>query len=161
MSGQTQMTLSPWRRLAAALALFAILFAGTVSSLSHSMAMAATSSTMMAATVSGSAVHDTADQVSAAGHDHQSAKTSKIDATSAHEKGLPHDHDALATDGDSAPGNCDQGCILCKDCALCGLFAFGERPLTAFVAYHAGYALSVTQSRASLAPALPSEPPRV
>lgn len=161
MSGQTQMTLSPWRRLAAALALFAIMFAGTVSSLSHSMAMAATSSTMMAAMVSGSAVHDPADQVSTAGHDHQSVKISKIDATTAHEKGLPHDHDAMATGGDSAPGNCDQGCILCKDCALCGLFAFGERPLTAFVAYYAGYALPVTQSPASLTPALPSEPPRV
>ncbi len=160
MSGQTQMTLSPWRRLAATLALFALLFAGTVSSLSHSMAMAATSNTMITA-VSGSPGHDHADQASVAGHDHQGVKTSKIDATTAHELGLPHDHDAMATSGDSAPGNCDQGCILCKDCALCGLFAFGERPLTAFVAYYAGYALPATQSPASLTPALPSEPPRV
>lgn len=149
--GQTEMTLSPWRRLAAALALFALLFAGTVSSVSHSMAMAATSN-LMATDYTG---------LSATGQFHQGAGSAKTDAATAHEKGLPHDHDAMATGGDSAPGNCDQGCILCKDCALCGLFAFGERPLTAFVAYYAGYALPVTQSPASLTPALPSEPPRV
>lgn len=149
--GQTQMTLSPWRRLAAALALFAILFAGTVSSISHSMAMAATSNAMTT---------DHTDR-SAIGHDHQSAGTAKVYAATAHEKGLPHDHDAIATGDDSAPGNCDQGCILCKDCTLCGLFAFGERPLTAFVAYYVGYTLAVTHLLASLTPALPSEPPRV
>ncbi|WP_290809722.1 hypothetical protein [Ferrovibrio sp.] len=159
---RTQITLSPWRHFAATLALFALLFAGTVSSLSHSMAMAATSSAMIAGPgAAGLATHDHVDQFSAAGHEHQSVKTAKVDAATAHEKGLPHDHDAIATGGDSAPGNCDQGCILCKDCALCGLFAFGERPLTVFVAYYAGYELPVTRSPASLTPALPSEPPRV
>lgn len=149
--GQTEMTLSPWQRLAAALALFALLFAGTVSSVSHSMAMAATSNVM------------TTDHTgrSAAGHDHQGVGAAKTDAATAHEKGLPHDHAAMATGGDDAPGNCDQGCILCKDCALCGLFALGGRPLTAFVAYSADYTLQATQSPASLTPTLPAEPPRV
>ncbi len=163
MSRHTHATLAPWRRLAATLALFALVFAGTVSSISHSMAMAVTNVASMNAIIAATAEssHDHADRASASSHDHQSAKVVKIDAATAHEKGLPHDHDAMASSDSGASGNCDQGCILCKDCALCGLFAFGDRPLTVFVAYYAGYALPVTQLPASLTPALPSEPPRV
>lgn len=161
MSGQTKIVLSPWRCFAASLALFALVFAGTLASLAHSVAMAATSITMMTASTVGSFPQDHSGQAAGVGHDHKGAEPARINAGIAQEMSLPHDHNAVAKDGENTPGNCDQGCVLCKDCALCGLFAFGERPMAALIAYYVGYALPMTQSPAGLTPALPSEPPRV
>lgn len=155
--------MAPWRRIAAVAALIALLFAATVSSISHSMAMAGDKTG--GASTELATLHSNG--ISASGDHHANAQNNaqpmmdKDSAGDAHAKGLSHDH-ATQTDTDnSAPGNCDQGCILCKDCALCGLFGVQAWPLTTFAAQYAGYRPSVSQALAGITPALPSEPPRV
>lgn len=121
------------RRLKAWLALVALLFATAVTPLSHGFAMAAPAAMAMA------------------GHDHH-----------AHDAAGDEDAMLLAADShDAMPMPCDQGCALCKNCALCSLqVVHGPSAVLLFFQASAYGPAPIVRSSSHIA-ALPSEPPRV
>jgi len=128
---------TPARRLCAALAVLVLLFAATVASITHSIAMPAMTMVMTPATDHDSAMHD-----------HDCDKTAATDAA--------------ASDDDPAPSSapCDNGCLLCKSCSLVGAVMPAPPVLAAVAPYH-DYGVMTALVPAAIAPNPPNEPPRL
>jgi hypothetical protein len=125
--------LKPKQRFTTWLALMALIFATAATPLSHSFAKA------------GPPAMDMAE------HDHHAHGMVKEEAAPS---AATNNHDAM-------PMPCDQGCSLCKNCALCSLQAVnGPAGLLLFL-QGADYIAAPTLRRNSHIAAQPSEPPRV
>ena len=106
---------SSWRRMAALLAVLGLIFAGTVASISHSLAMPL----MGAAGISVERSHHMAAPDRASENHH-------------HSDGYGHSragHDLADQGQNSEQGSCDEGCLLCKDCSLCSYLNIGQPQL--------------------------------
>lgn len=131
------------RRFGTVVALLGLIFASTIASISHSIAMP-----MMASTVPQSVEPGSAQGSAQAGHHMAKA-------------GHDCESEAAAEAPQQLPqGPCDEGCMLCKDCTMTGFtlispigVGMAERP-----GIHAPAAVPVP---ASITPPSPSEPPRV
>ena len=130
------------RRLCTALAALGLLFAATVASVTHSLAMPMMDSGM---TVShqqhGSPVAAT------------SAATAEHDCASS----MAADESPVSPLSSSPP--CAQGCLLCTNCALTGVVLPAGPAMIAALPYHA-YAPAGDRAPAGLGPTQPNEPPR-
>lgn len=128
------------RRFGAVVALLGLVFASTIASISHSIAMP-----MMAGAVLQSGQQDGGAPV---GH---------------HMASMTHDCESAATA--EAPqqkpqGPCDEGCMLCKDCTMTSFMLMTSIGIGAAEGYSA-YAPAAVQVPASITPPSPNEPPRV
>lgn len=96
------------RRLTAMLAMLGLIFASTIASVSHSLAMPMMGGTQMAG-------------------DHSHNSGHRLDADDDHhDHAADHQHhhgEQGLADGpqEENSGPCDQGCLFCKDCSLCSL----------------------------------------
>jgi hypothetical protein len=127
------------RRFGTVVALLGLIFASTIASISHSIAMP-----MMAGEVLQSAEQGSAQ----AGH---------------HMARLAHDCESAAAA--EAPqqkpqGPCDEGCMLCKDCTMTSFMLLPSVGIQAVERYSL-YAPAAVLVPASITPPSPSEPPRV
>lgn len=125
------------RRFGAVVALLGLVFASTIASLSHSLAMPAGHAAVMQQ--SGNHDHE-------AGH----ASTYETHCDGAAEKPAQH----------QAPMPCENGCLLCKDCSL-GSFVLmpaGADPGDIGLGRHEPASQPALQA---LTPSPPAEPPRV
>lgn len=127
------------RRFGTVLALLGLIFASTIASISHSIAMP-----MMAG-----AVLQSVEQGSAPGGHHTAR--------------MAHDCESEAS-AEAPPqqpqGPCDEGCMLCKDCTMTGFTLIS--PIGVGVAEgYSIYAPAAVLVPASITPPSPSEPPRV
>lgn len=129
------------RPFGAVVALLGLIFASTIASISHSIAMP-----MMA----GNALQ-AVEQVQPAGSQgHHMAKSS---------------HDCESEARAEAPqqmpqGPCDEGCMLCKDCTMTG-FTLISPIGVALAERYSMYAPAAVPVPASITPPSPNEPPRV
>lgn len=103
-----------WRRMAALLAMLGLIFASTVASISHSLAMPL----MGVAGVSTD-------------HRHHASSNESFDD---HHPSNGHNHSnaeqVLADQGQNPDeGSCGEGCLLCKDCSLCSYVDMGQPQL--------------------------------
>jgi hypothetical protein len=133
------------RRIGAVVALLGLIFASTLASVSHSIAMP-----MMASNV----LHGleqalpTAQGSKAAGH---------------HMAKAAHDceGDATAEASQQTPAMpCDEGCMLCKDCTMTTFLLLSPAGIHAADRY-GSYEPAAVQALASINPPSPTEPPRV
>lgn len=136
------------RRLAATMAMLGLLFASTVASVSHSVAMPAMKGAMI--TVGGS--HENQMRASHDGHhEHDSAAAAGHDHTG-------HSQAAAGTAPPAMP--CDQGCLLCKDCFLSSFVLLSPMDF-GFGVHYADYGATEPCLGNGITPARLSEPPRV
>jgi hypothetical protein len=128
-------------RFCAVVALLGLIFASTIASISHSIAMP-----MMA-----SSVLQAVEQSRPAGSQgHHMAKASH-DCESDAKAGAPQQ---------KPPTPCDEGCMLCKDCTMTAFMLMP--PIGIDTGEHCGrYELAAAQALASITPLSPNEPPRV
>lgn len=104
-----------WRRMAALLAMLGLMFASTVASISHSLAMP-----LMGA-VSASLEHS---------HLPSSPNVSSDDHHFSDGNSHSHAKQDLADQGKAQDeGSCGEGCLLCKDCSLCSYLNMGQPQL--------------------------------
>ncbi len=132
------------RRFGAAVALLGLLFASTIASISHSIAMP-----VMAGAALQSVQQDSGAQGKMQGGHHMAQ--------------MAHDCESAATA--EAPqqqpqGPCDEGCMLCKDCTMTSFMLMASIGIGAAEGYSA-YAPAAVQVPASITPPSPNEPPRV
>lgn len=126
---------SPLRHFCALTAVLGLLFAATVASVTHSVAMP-----MMAAVqLDVAAAHHGGSAVPAAEHDCSGMA------------------EAPETDMPSSP--CEQGCLLCKSCSLASVVLPAAPSVIADGAYH-DYQPARILAPAGITPAQPNEPPR-
>lgn len=126
------------RRFGTVVALLGLIFASTIASISHSIAMP-----MMAG-----AVLQSAEQAPPAGHHMAKA-------------GHDCESEAQAEAPQQQPqGPCDEGCMLCKDCTMTG-FTLISPIGVALAERHGIYAPAAVPVPASITPPSPNEPPRV
>lgn len=143
-SGSARTRRSKLRRIAAVAALLGLVFATTIASVAHSLAMP-----MMAgmaeplAPTPMMADHDRHDHDQGAGHQHQHG-----------------DRDFADGSGDDAPGMCKDGCLLCKDCSLCS-FTGIVMPAAAELAYRLSFAMARFDPPADTLPSEAIKPPRI
>jgi len=141
------------RRLAAVMAMLGLLFASTVASLSHSVAMPAMKGAMIAAggshenqmRASHASYHDEGH------HDHDSATAASHDHTG-------HSQAAVGAAPPAMP--CDQGCLLCKDCFLSSFVLLSPMDF-GFGVHYADYGAAEPCLGNGITPARLQEPPRV
>lgn len=131
------------RRFGTVLALLGLIFASTIASISHSIAMP-----VMAGAVLSFAQQDSAQSSAPGGH---------------HMASMAHDCESAATA--EAPqqqpqGPCEDGCMLCKDCTMTSFMLMASIGIGAAEGYSA-YAPAAVQVPASITPPSPNEPPRV
>jgi hypothetical protein len=127
------------RRLCTALAALGLLFAATVASVTHSIAMP-----MMPAMPSAAAetMHPDMAMPAAAPHDHGC------------------DHAGTTDDAPAAPSApCDTGCLLCKSCSLASA-VMPAQPALAAAAPYRDYRVALLPMPSGIAPTPPNEPPR-
>jgi hypothetical protein len=131
-------------RIGALLALVGLLFAATIASVTHSVAMP-----MMAG-------HVQAMDAGEHGTDHGMAHGGAMAQAG--------DHDCAGAmvaeekpETPSAP--CEQGCLLCKSCSLVSVLLTAPQPLVTLSRYH-DYQSVAFLPLTSVIPAPPSEPPR-
>lgn len=128
-----------WRRIGAAAALLALVFASVVVALPHALAMPAQDQSVTAIQAGAGLSHD---------HDHAAE----------HRHGPANPADTSSGNG-TAP--CDNGCVFCKDCALCSLAtATPPASLPAGDGFE-DYAPARLPQPADIYPARAIEPPRV
>lgn len=142
------------RRFGTVAALLGLIFASTVASVSHSLAMP-----MMAGPAPQSAVQ--ASPVSHQGHD-QAAKHDTA-PTGHHMARASHDCEADVTDNtprQQSQGPCDNGCQQCKDCTMTVFVLMSPIGIDAAERY-GRYAPATAQALVSIAPISANEPPRL
>lgn len=141
------------RRIGAVVALLGLVFASTLASVSHSIAMP-----MMASNV----LHGPEQAQPAALHGHdRTAQGSK--AAGHHMAKAAHDceGDATADASRQTPAMpCDEGCMLCKDCTMTTFLLLSPAGIHAADRY-GSYEPAAIQALASITPPSPNEPPRV
>lgn len=136
---------SKLRRLTAMLAVLGLIFASTVASVSHSLAMPMMGGTQMA----GDHSHNGGQLVDDDHHDHA--------ADPQHH----HGEQGLADgpqDGNSGP--CDQGCLFCKDCSLCSLANLNSAPVVRDL-HGQSYLVAALKPLTDIILPTLAEPPRV
>jgi hypothetical protein len=141
------------RRIGAVVALLGLIFASTIASISHSIAMP-----MMAS----NSLQSVEQPTPAAPHGHDEAMP--VSKTAGHHMAkAAHDceGDATADASQQKPaGPCDEGCMLCKDCTMTTFLLLS--PLGIQVAERYGtYEPAVVQALPGITPPSPNEPPRV
>jgi len=130
------------RRLLAALAIFAVAFGSTLGSAAHVIAMPA-----MAAAAA---------DMAAGGHDHGQAGSDDHGAQAADH----HSTDAASAKSTAkAPGPCEQGCLLCKDCFLSSFVLIAPMDFN-FGIHYTEYAAAEPRLGDGITPARLPEPPR-
>lgn len=134
----------PFRhRIGAASALFALLFASLAVALPHAMAMPVQAPPVMAMQADPGHSHD---------HDHAAAHR--------HGPATPADASGNGASG-SGTAPCDNGCVFCKDCALCS-FATAAPPAALPVGDNfERFAPARVPQPADIDPARAIKPPRV
>ncbi len=130
------------RRFCALTAVLGLLFAATVASVTHSVAMPIMPAVQMDVAVMPD--HHAATP-SAAGHD--CSGSAAVDDTAADDMPAPS-------------GPCEQGCLLCKSCSLTSVVLPAAPSVTAAGAYH-DYQPARVLAPAGITPAQPNEPPRL
>ena len=154
MSRRTQTKqLRRLRRIGAVVALLGLIFASTIASISHSIAMP-----MMARNVLQGAEQATP----APPHGHDNAALGGKTAGH-HMAKATHDceSDATADVPQQKPaGPCDEGCMLCKDCTMTTFLLLSPAGIQAADRYGT-YEPATVQALASITPPSPNEPPRV
>lgn len=129
------------RRIGVVVALFGLIFASTIASISHSIAMPMMASSALEAV-------EPAQPVGSQGH---------------HMAKAPHDceSDAQADATQQKPATpCDEGCMLCKDCTMTSFMLLPSVGIQAVERYSI-YEPAAVQVPASITPPSPNEPPRV
>lgn len=148
-------SLTSFRRIAALLAVLALVYATGFVTLAHSTGMPMTELTL--AMPAGTAMsHD---------HAHMNPDTMNHDAMD--HAAINHDmadhemtgHEMAVADQPAPP--CDTGCTLCKDCALCLFTGLPAMTLPSVALQFAGYRPLAAALRSGIRPDLPAEPPRV
>lgn len=142
------------RRLGAVVALFGLIFASTVASVSHSIAMP-----LMA----GAVLEDRDRAQPVPHHGHGKADKQELVQTAHHADGAGHDclSNASAEVPQQTPqGPCDEGCMLCKDCTMTPFMPIPPFGID-FAERYGTYAPASIQQLASINPPSPHEPPRV
>ena len=132
---------SALRRFCALAAVLGLLFAATVASVTHSVAMPM----MPAAYMAGGTTHHDSAAVPAADHDCG---------------GNAAVNDMAADDTSAPSGPCEQGCLLCKSCSLTSVVLPTAPSVIADGAYH-DYQPARVLVPAGITPAQPNEPPRL
>ena len=136
---------SKWRRMAALLAMLGLIFASTVASISHSLAMPL----MGVAGVSTDHRHHASSNEPSDDHHHSNGHSH------------PNAEQVLADQGQNPDeGSCGEGCLLCKDCSLCSYLDMGQPQLCGPAHRDAFEAVRHTPFLDTFLPAA-IEPPRV
>lgn len=142
------------RRFGALAALFGLVFASTVASVSHSVAMP-----MMAGPAP-----QAAGQAPSATHQAQGEANGQGAASAGHHMTqATHDCESDATAGtqqQKPQGPCDHGCQQCKDCTVTAFMLMSPIGIDAGER-HSRYEPAAARALASVAPLSPNEPPRV
>lgn len=142
------------RRLGAVVALFGLVFASTVASISHSVAMP-----LMAG-----AVLEDSDRAQPVPH-HGYGKADKQELMQAGHHADGTGHDCLSNASAEVPqqepqGPCDNGCQQCKDCTMTAFMLISPTGIDAGERY-GRYEPATAQALASITPSSLNEPPRV
>jgi len=133
--------MTPFRRIAALLAVLALVYATGFAPLAHAAGLPM----MMPA------------GLAMASHEHGQMDHEAVDHASIDHAAMNHD---MAGPDQLAPP-CDTGCMLCKDCALCLFASLPAVSLPSVALRYTDYRPLVAALRGGIRPDLPVEPPRV
>lgn len=130
-----------FRRIAALLAMLALIYAGGFAGLAHAAGLPMT-------------------MPAVATHDHDSAPHAAMDHGDMEHGAM--DHGAMDHGAQSDPAApCDTGCALCKDCALCLFTGLPVLMLPSAALQFTDYRPLAAVLHGGIRPDLPAEPPRV